>query len=786
MTDLERIRFIEEILGYKLKRIDPGKIAQEYFYARNPFRYILSYRQSPEFPYKGARCYCLNKDDNLSGLALDYAPCFLLPQDVLAGIRNITFLSLRSAGISDVSFLKELKGLTSLNLSDNKLSDVSFLKELKGLTSLNLSAKSIYSSDVSFLKELKGLTSLNLSGNYLTDVSFLKELKGLTSLNLSANKLSDVSFLKELKGLSSLDLSDNKLSDVSFLKELKGLASLDLSSNKLSDVSFLKELKGLTSLDLSDNKLSDVSFLKGLKGLTSLDLHGNNLSDFSFLKELKGLAEVNLSNNEVKAFEPWLVEKGLNIRIDSRFKTACINLDGNPLESPPLEVVKQGNTAIRKYFIDIGEEGTDYIYEAKLLILGEPGAGKTSLARKIIDINAHLPKEKETTRGIDVDKWRFPHLIHDRREKTITANIWDFGGQAIYKATHRFFLSHRSLYIIVADARKENTDFYYWLHTVELFSEESPVMIVINEKYDRKRDLPYQNLRARFDILRDKKEVNLKKPDHRLNTLIDKLKYDISHLQHIGDPIPANWKKIRNDIAEAEKRDKAITLKDYRRICKRHNLLDYKDQDMVCEFFHDLGVFLHFKDDDVLNHIIFLDKEWILEGAYRIIDDKDLAERKGRFTREDIENIFCDEYADCISEIIAMMKKFYLVYEKDSFIIAPQMLPYDAPDYEWDSKQNIQFNFVYDIFMPAGILWQFIVEMKDEIKDELVWRYGVVLDFGNTQAEVIEISERNLVQIRAKGKRREDIRAIIIRKIEEINRQFKKLKNKKNGSMRLQ
>ena len=28
-------------------------------------------------------------------------------------------------------------------------------------------------------------------------------------------------------------------------------------------------------------------------------------------------------------------------------------------------------------------EGTDYLYEAKLLILGQPGAGKTSLGKKI-------------------------------------------------------------------------------------------------------------------------------------------------------------------------------------------------------------------------------------------------------------------------------------------------------------------------------------------------------------------------------------------------------------------
>ena len=94
MTDLERIKTIEEILGYKLKQVEPEGIAQKDFYTRHPFGYVLSYRESPEFPYKGTRSYCLNRDDSLAGLALDYAPCFLLPQDILAGFRNITFLFL--------------------------------------------------------------------------------------------------------------------------------------------------------------------------------------------------------------------------------------------------------------------------------------------------------------------------------------------------------------------------------------------------------------------------------------------------------------------------------------------------------------------------------------------------------------------------------------------------------------------------------------------------------------------------------------------------------------------
>ena len=68
-------------------------------------------------------------------------------------------------------------------------------------------------------------------------------------------------------------------------------------------------------------------------------------------------------------------------------------------------------------------------------------------------------------------------------------NIWDFGGQEIYHATHQFFLTKRSLYVLVADTRKEDTDFYYWLNAVELLSDNSPLLIVKNEKQDRHREI---------------------------------------------------------------------------------------------------------------------------------------------------------------------------------------------------------------------------------------------------------------------------------------------------------
>jgi internalin A len=85
-----------------------------------------------------------------------------------------------------------------------------------------------------------------------------------------------------------------------------------------------------------------------------------------------------------------------------------LKVEGNPLETPPLEIAVKGMEAIREYFRQVEAEGTDQLYEAKLLIVGEPGAGKTSLADKILNPNYQLREDEASTQGIEVLPWEFP------------------------------------------------------------------------------------------------------------------------------------------------------------------------------------------------------------------------------------------------------------------------------------------------------------------------------------------------------------------------------------------
>ncbi len=175
-----------------------------------------------------------------------------------------------------------------------------------------------------------------------------------------------------------------------------------------------------------------------------------------------------------------------------------------PFNQPPAEVVKQGNAAILNYFREKETQGVDHLYEAKMLIIGEGGAGKTSLLRRLYQTDKPLPGEKESTKGIDIVR----HEYKLENGRNFRLNVWDFGGQEIYHATHQFFLTKRSLYVLLDDARKDyksvhDTGFKYWLEVVDLLGGHSPVLVFQNEKSGRSKTIDKSGIKGSFDNVKD-------------------------------------------------------------------------------------------------------------------------------------------------------------------------------------------------------------------------------------------------------------------------------------------
>lgn len=615
--------------------------------------------------------------------------------------------------------------------------------------------------------ELINLEKLILRGNKISSIpSSVSKLSNLLELDISFNAINSLpSAIKKLKKLKVLDLRNNRLSSFpEVVLSLINLESLRLTNNKITDLpANIRQLKKIQYMYLGKNSLSTIpDEISQLSELRWLEVDHNKLNRLpENLFKLDELSHLDLSDNRFEYLPEFI----------AKFKKLeRLSVTDNPIIIPPPEIAYRDLDAIKQYFRQL-ELGQDYLYEAKLLILGEPGAGKTSFANKIVD-SGYVLREEKSTKGVDVLFWKFEF----DNGKIFRVNLWDFGGQEIYHATHQFFLTKRSLYALVVDTRKEDTDFYYWLNIVELLSNNSPLLIVKNEKQDRLRELSEKQLRGQFDNIKSILATNLLN-NRGLEPIRQDIKHYITQLPHIGSPLPKKWIQVRESLERSKKN--YISVEEYFSVCKKNDIVSEEDCLQLSGYLHDIGVFLHFQDDSLLKKTIILKPKWGTDAVYKVLDNKKVIRDLGRFTHEDLEKIWSSkEYSKMLSELLQLMMKFKLCYEvpqQKNVYIAPQLLTENQPDYHWNDEDNLKLRYKYD-FMPKGILLQFIVVMSESIWKQNVWKSGVVLEKEKTRSEIIEHYGKREIQIRVTGARKKEFMTIILHELDKIHKTYKRLR----------
>jgi Leucine-rich repeat (LRR) protein/GTPase SAR1 family protein len=664
--------------------------------------------------------------------------------------------------------IKQLPDIPGLSIDSE-----TYLRCRKGISSEHVRGLSVHKLDLPMLAAIPHLTaleSLSISSQghsvppevLLNLFDAIGRLTRLSSLLIRQIRLHSLPHdIRNLTTLRSLYLWSVCLLELpEWIGELRLLEVLSVTGNECKGLpNSVAALDKLKQLSLSENRLE--SFPDAVCRITSLEsLHLDTSYPFGRLTRIPPEI-LNLENL-----------KDLSVRYQ-------------PIETPPPEIVAQGVQAIKNYWRQRSETGTDYLCEAKLLIVGEPGAGKTSLAKKLLDPQYQLQPAESSTQGIEVLPWTFPSSIHvhaEGREQVLNrifrANIWDFGGQEIYKATHQFFLTRRSVYALIADDRKEDTDFHYWLQIVELLSDGSPLLIIQNEKQDRRRDIALSSLRARFPNLKETCRVNL--ADNRgLPEAVRAIRAELERLPHIGTELPQTWKRVR----EALERDPRnhIPLDEYFEICRQHGFQRSDDKLLLSGYLHDLGICLHFQDDPILKSTVILKPKWGTGAVYHVLDDRTVFQNHGRFGPADLARIWSEpEYSGMHHELLRLMMRFQLCYQlpasDDS--IAPQLLPCTAPSYDWPKTGNLTLGYEYE-FMPKGIMTRLIVALNHRLADQnLVWRSGAIFQREDTRAEVIEEYPRRIT-VHANGSDPRSLVAIVDDHLEQIHKSFPRLKFEK-------
>jgi len=555
----------------------------------------------------------------------------------------------------------------------------------------------------------------------------------------------------------------------------KQITNIDLSNENLSTFpTQLFAIPGITHLKLSNNKITSLPpGIRNLTNLRHLNLSGNMLTELpEEFGSLSSMNHLNLSENKFLFF-PEVILKLSNLEILYLIKNSLINipfnirqmssmrilfLRGNSISNIPSEIIQKDGyvdswSAISNYFEEM-ENGQDELYEAKLIIVGRGAVGKSSLANKIVDSDYQLQTDIDTTRGIDILSWQFPFEENGKNEQ-FRVNIWDFGGQQIYYKTHQFFLTKRSYYLLMWDARSEENykTFSYWLNAIRLLSNSSPVVIVQNKVDERVEEIEQKLYLENFPSITGFHKISCS-TNKGIADLKDHLQEGILKLPHVGDLLPSVWLRIRKTLQDLT--DNFITYQKYLEICESFSLNATK-ANHLSDYLHDLGSILHFSEDILLKNMVVLKPDWATQAVYSIIDDQKAVESFGELLLEDIEAIWVkNNYPDRHAELLQLMKKFEMCFEVEDqkHFIIPQLLRTDQPDdFHWEGERDMLLEYSYK-FMPIGIFTRLMVKLHSYIEQDNFWRNGVVLSLKNTRAFIrnLPLSDKIVIQLKGADK----------------------------------
>jgi internalin A len=604
--------------------------------------------------------------------------------------------------------LVQLPNLTRLDLSDNRIAQISdALCQLFNLTELVL-----YGNQISQLPEAIGqlskLTYLFLNSNLITKIpEIIGQLPNLTGLSLSWNQITEIpEIIGKLSNLTRLQICNNQITQIpEVIGKLSKLTELDLSFNQITSIpETIGQLSNLTEFDLSFNQITQIPEVIGkLSNLTKLDLSYNQIENIpECLETLPKLEKLDLRRNPLP-ISPEIL-------------------------GPANYWEKPGTPAtIFNYLQKLRSGEVRPLNEAKVLLVGQGSVGKTSLINRLTH-NKYNPNESQTD-GLNITDWQITV-----NTKSVKLNVWDFGGQEIYHATHQFFLTKRSLYVLVCNCRisEDENRLEYWLKLIESFGDASPVIIVGNKCDEQPLDLNRKALRDKYPNIKAILETSCES-GKGIEELRSAINTEISELKEVYDLLPLSWFQVKQSLETLD--TDFINMSEYATICCKQNIWEETDKTQLLQLLHNLGIVLNFREHPILQSTNILNPHWVTEGIYALLCDEHLkVETKGILTYYDLSRILdSHKYPrhryNCLTEL---MQEFQLCFPVSNcpaptFLI-PGILPKEQPENTKLQGETLEFQYHYDI-LPDSIVSRFIVLMHDKIHENIHWRTGVMLAY---------------------------------------------------------
>jgi internalin A len=383
---------------------------------------------------------------------------------------------------------------------------------------------------------------------------------------------------------------------------------------------------------------------------------------------------------------------------------------------------------------------------AKVLVVGEERAGKTSLVRRVLRLD--FDQNEKSTQGID---------LHRLKNKVLglSINLWDCAGQEVTHFIHEVFMGV-GLYVYVLKAEDldlKRSKIYNWLDVIKSNGKNPPILIVVTQC-----DL-YPS--AQFDIRCFQEEYNIVEVLYTSACVknVDVDPYEIKHppelvrqiilrevvkLQNGGVVWENSGFKLKQGIFDTLKYSHAIAIDMFYDLGTSLGLTE-KESLLYLEQLNKSGDLVYLGKDTIYNS-----KE-LVQTIYRTVRSRYLAEEGSHFSEYVYTKTFPSGCPFSHSELMSILMDLDIGYEASGKMSVPFVTHRVQPDLgEFETDKHLALRIKFCDLLKLSVIPIFTVKMGSYVlnKDHRnSWRRGVLLEYKSSYGYVCCDENKKIITV---------------------------------------
>jgi small GTP-binding protein len=223
-----------------------------------------------------------------------------------------------------------------------------------------------------------------------------------------------------------------------------------------------------------------------LKLVTTLESHRGSVEAVDFSSDGTFLATKSLDGTVLVWFcHDWNIARTLEVPVDSHWHPGLAFHPSQPILATlgsfdqelhlwqfKNSTAKNVETHLRKYA------------SAKIVLLGESGVGKTTLAHRLVE-DRYI--RTDSTHGMNVWRLDLPH--NNEKDMAYEVWLWDLAGQMGYREIHQLFLDQTALALLLLNPQKDEpfAGAADWLNAIRAAKQDRSddvVKLLITTRHD--------------------------------------------------------------------------------------------------------------------------------------------------------------------------------------------------------------------------------------------------------------------------------------------------------------